>query len=1106
MDEEGYAAQIEAAKQDAIELGRIADELQIIGGMTANRLRIRAIAFRMRLKSKARLATPVDWLAELGLGKVDGRALYRLCINDNQFSALQEKLVARKLALSSTPSRDLAGQFVLWAAEWFRRSYDGTGQRWNALGQVLGIRLEQHEWRRLADIGMAFWRLPAFKLNGIHHRLAAIARQGGFPIAAIDADGWAARFLEALVASLAAMPPTDIDGAVAAADNLIGPVPETWRSRELRVVAAELAVEVVRLRRLAEADGVAAGALVSAWLDIHVPDWRDNLPLSVSTAAARTLIDGLLRVIPLRSGHQAVRCIRWLEIGTHGRRQGVELHLAGLLRDGSGKALTDNMAVEWSRLRLFASGQFAQHVVGELAVADPDDDGIWRARPSTTRSRFELDVSVAITAELRGDGKRIGLSFQLAGGEAVAGQLRVYARDAEGDEPLTLRLLGTGSGAYRAEVLYIDVPEDWTAAPHGNDAVCAPVTLASAENRSLWQVSGCTIVKAPGGDVYLVRSGQSATARDRLWIESSSASFALADNQRALILGKPFLRVEEGGRERHSVNGELWWRPTGTSTWKAEPASASPGPCEFAWRDRASGHIRDRQDAVVLPSALAVTTARIGDWIEVRLLGWPHSASSAQVTRHEPNCWRLPAKANRQSTLCLSLAGAEGGPFEILVPLRHQAWIESWKGGPLQRNARFSLSTINQYVARAERCELMADLVDRNRRDVPQGRASWWVDGELPLSAIRDDLAALLRPCGDIRYQVKLNFNDGNEDYWWVSEFEHELTEERGGFVATPAIADEGVRVVRRPLHDPALEEDCGGFGLMDSIHHRPLILPRQQGMALVYLRSGERVLSAPKPVDSLTQAHVQTPLGRAMTQSNWHERKTDLERLAVAACVEPSGDISRQFVRGLIDLTVSLDGLPPATFDALMLLADHSALAPLLLFQARSDEIEQVMRLPEGLPFAWWLVSRAHWELAAKDRFDSLLEAIPDQATAVGEDVVRRMRAIEYIEPALSPLLGFASDGPRLDSAVMEFFQRSHDRIDDSVPNPFRPAHDTRLPRWKIENERYWRAFDAPVIAAQAASGCITLSSPELTGVKDVARRHPRWFREGFAAALKEI
>jgi hypothetical protein len=1106
VDEDSYVARIEAAKADVIELGCIADELQGMTDAAASRLRMRAIALRFQLKRKVSTAIPVSWLSELGIPAVDGRALHRCGLNDYQFSNLQKKLIKRRLSLNAAPSREIAGQFVLWAAEWFRRSYDGTGQRWHALGQVLGIALEQHEWRRLTDQGMAFWKIPPFKLNGIHHRLAAIARQGGFPIAAIEADGWAARFLEALVASLAAMPPTDVDGAVTMADRLIGAVPETWRSRELLVVAAELAIEVVRLRRLAEADGVPAGALVSAWLDRHIPEWRDDLPLSVGNEAARALIDGLLRVIPLRGGHNAVRCLRWLEIGPQGRREGVELQLSGALRDASGKALTDDLSEDWSRLRLYAAGEFAQHVAGELAVADPDEEKIWRVRPSIARARFQLDPAIAITAELRGDGKRIGSVFQLAGGEPVVGQLRVYVREGEGGQNLQLRLLGTGSGGYRADVIFVDILSSWTAAPHGPDGTCSLLDQGSEEGRSIWQISGSALFTAPSGDAYLVRGGQTALARDRLWMERASANFVLADENSTLLLGKPFLRVEEGGRERNSVSGELWWRPAGTSTWKPEPAAAAPGPCEFAWRDRVTGHIRDRRDAVVLPAIFAVAATRTGDWTEVRLSGWPYSASAPSRPQHESNCWRLPAKANTLSTLRLNLSGGDGGSFEVLVPLQHQAWLESWSDGPLRRNARLSLSTINKYVARAERCELMADLVDRNGRAVPQSRASWWVDGELPLSAIRDDLAALLRPCGDIRYQVKLNFNDGNEDYWWVGEFEHELTEERGGFVANPAIADEGVRIVRRPLHDPAHEEDCGAFSLVDSIQHRPLILPRQQGTALVYLRSGERVLSAPKPVESVLEPHAQTPLGRAMTQSNWHERSLSLERLALDACSEPNTEPSRQFVRGLIDLAMSLEGLPPSTFDALLLLSGHPGLAPMLLFQARSDEIEQVMRLVEGLPFAWWLIPRVHWEAAAKDRFDSLLAIIPDQITSVGEDVVLRMREIEQIEPVLAPLLGLAKNIPSLEDAVMAFFQRSHDRIDDSVTNPFRPTLDKLLPRWKVENERYWRAFDAPVVAALAASGRIILDLPELTGVKDVARRHPRWFREGFAAALKEF
>jgi len=197
---------------------------------------------------------------------------------------------------------------------------------------------------------------------------------------------------------------------------------------------------------------------------------------------------------------------------------------------------------------------------------------------------------------------------------------------------------------------------------------------------------------------------------------------------------------------------------------------------------------------------------------------------------------------------------------------------------------------------------------------------------------------------------------------------------------------------------------------------------------------------------------------------------------------------------------------LPPATFDVLLALCEHTELPPLMLFQARQNEVEPIMRLSEYLPFAWWLIPPSHWKKAADDRFDMLLQIISDRPLEVAQDVAIRAREIGQAEPILLPLLGIQPEVSPLDAAVMSFFQRSHDRMDLSVSNPFRPAHAARLPLWKIENEQFWRAFDAPIIAARAAKGEFTLSPPELVATKDVARRHPRWFREGFAAALKEL
>jgi len=90
------------------------------------------------------------------------------------------------------------------------------------------------------------------------------------------------------------------------------------------------------------------------------------------------------------------------------------------------------------------------------------------------------------------------------------------------------------------------------------------------------------------------------------------------------------------------------------------------------------------------------------------------------------------------------------------------------------------------------------------------------------------------------------------------------------------------------------------------------------------------------------------------------------------------------------------------------------------------------------------------------------------------------------------------------LNDVVQAFLNRSTDRISSSLTNPFRPEHRESLPSWPFP-EPFWRALDAPIAAAQAAAERSTLSLPQIYCIKDVARRHPRYFREAFAAALLE-
>ncbi len=538
------------------------------------------------------------------------RRVLSASLSDKAFAHLQAALKARHVEIVAHPTPRLAAQFVLWGAEWFRRLYDGTGQRWESLVQSLGLAGHWEQYRALADEGLAQWKIPPLRINGTHHRLAAIARQGGFPLAAIEGGGgWAPGFLERLVGLLLNQRDTSLDTAERIAGSLMDKVPVKWRNPQIRIISAELAAGVVRLRRQAEMEGAPHGSLISAWLDRHHAAWRDELPIGVSGDAGRALVDGLMKAVAPGGQAGSVGARRLLRIGPDGRRDLVELQLVGLLTGADGKGVGHGLEREWSRLRVVASGEFSRHVSGELAVAEPAEHGGWIARPTTSRALFDLPSAVPVTVELRGEGQRVAGPFVIPGGEAITGNLRVYVAEGAGQEPQQFRHLGTGSGAYRADCLHIDIPTGWYCKPHGPDARCIPVPMGAAEgSRAIWLVEGAAIIRTRRGDNYLIRAGQAGDQRDRLNLDGPRLhGGSHVGDAMPVFLGAPTVSLYEAQHPRAPAPNEAWWRPRGTAQWRSNPGRARLGLCEFSWRDAQTGHIRDRTDAAVLPAGFAST-------------------------------------------------------------------------------------------------------------------------------------------------------------------------------------------------------------------------------------------------------------------------------------------------------------------------------------------------------------------------------------------------------------------------------------------------------------------------------------------------------------------
>ncbi|RWC27002.1 MAG: hypothetical protein EOS70_30620 [Mesorhizobium sp.] len=1068
---------------------------------------MRAILRRRKLVD-AKASGLSGWQSELGLPAVDGRALYLYRLSDSGFGRLQSELQSKRAMLANPASGSMAGKFVLWASEWFRRHYDGTQRNWSDVGRPLGLCMPQVEWRHLADEGLRYWRIPELRVNGTHHRLAAIARQGGFPVAALEGSGsgWAKGFLERVVSVLLAQDMCSSDIADTVCEEHLHMVPQTWRSKEIRLVSGELAIQIVRLRHMAEEAGVPPGSLVSLWLDDNCKGWRDGLPVSIDSTAGKALIDGLF-LTEAAKPISSIKARRLLHLSAGiGRRDLVELQLSGSIQDAGGKSVLASLVNDWNRLRLYASEEFARHVSGELAVADPDADGRWVCRPISTRMRYDVPTDVAISLEMRGGGLRVGSPFVLPGGERLTGDLRVYEAIGEnaGDVPTELKLIGTGSRGYSPERLYVDTPNDWVCIPSDLSSRCARIAGRPSDARTLWLVQGSAVATSPRHDRYLVRSGQKGELRDELVLSGQTPSgFRASGPDQVLILGEPSFMLRRGPREWFAIQ-EIWWRRPGESTWRPAIERSGFGLFEFAWLDPVTRHIRDRHDAIILPKAFRIERRRNEGLSELSVSGWDGEVYLDAGIQAGPRVWVLGNKDIARSMARARLSNIASDACVLDIPLPHPPWIATWTGGPLPSRESLSHSEINRFVAMADgKDELAGVLLDRDDRAVPGAVAYWQFEDELPLSTVADDLAALLHALGDTAAKVKLGFTHGTNDVWFLRPYECRLIQQSQQWVPDRTLHDQHVRVVGRSPREPACEVDLGPYEGNGGKAPEPIELPPLAGDWLVYLRAGERVLSAPRVIwGELPAAEADTPLAQAMTISDRTERLERLGQLCDAMLVASTGEC-RAFVQSVIEIALSLDGLPSSTFDILTLLSIRPRVATRMLFQAAEEQLPQLFRLSDGLPFAWEILPAAAWSDAGREEMEHLLRLVPNGDAYIMPIISQRIRRIANYFPALLPVLGIALSRPALKDVANDFVTRADGRIDHH-PSPFRPEFTEALPVWNVP-KRYWRALDAPVAAARAAQGRITLTPAQIICVKTVSRRHPRWFCDGFVAAFSD-
>lgn len=1097
MDDRDFKSEIDAARSDPAALRKIAQDIQDAGA--SRLLMIKAIQLARVADSGPH---PLGKISEkLGLPRPesDGRPLYRYPLAAGVFDRIEKKLSLNLETELVRPA--LAAAFVVWAADWFRRSYKGGRQRWSDIGEALNVDLQWSEWTALTDRGFTAWGIASFiREDDSNQRLANLARNGGFPAAAIAGGAsWPRKFLERVVGELLGAGSSNIETAVEICERNEYLIPSGWRGHEMQAICGELGLKIAELRAFADREGNPGARSYSLILDELYEDWRDELPMTLDGSAS-ALIDTLLEARKLTGGG-SIRVERIVRQNDGAWHEGLDFHLEGRWDDKSRTLSPEGN----QRVFLQPAGSLADNVSSKLAFLEHETAHCWIARPMGGSHLIDFPFREPVQADFHSRGKRLSSPFALPGGKAIGEGLRVFEeRVASGAQGIYFSLIGNGSGSYRTEQILLDIPTGWTVAGKDGASEIEREDFDFAAGRQLYRCSGEIIAKSDDGDTYLIRTGQSADRRDRLGVIGRTVSGVLCPDNGKLLQHPLHAEVEDGVARRTGSKEEIRWRFKGRKTWESDITKSGPGECDFGWFDKNTGHLRAKDSAWILPADFSLVQYLQRSASEIVLSGWDGEAELGDDLDGTRRSWKIRTDPPRRALVPLRLRCGGAPTFSLNVPVRAKEWLTLWGGELVSANAVLGLADLREIVARVPaQSILMGDITQFGGAAL---EATWPVESELGLSALRGDIATLMRPLG-IDAKVKLNFLNGSEDYWYVTEFGNELVMESGGGLSPKsAIVGEAIRICGRYLGAPEKEVDFGFFeGTGSLIGARSITLPRLRGPWLVYLRDGTRILTRPKYIGGDESADPpQHALGRAMAQP-YEMAQLDLDALLENIQQDPQSKEASKALNAVMELAVSLDGLPPQTFNIFEKFESGGLVGPLLLYRCEERHLTALLELFDGLASSWTLLPKQAWDSAFQAQGQFLVERLDDPQwalTIIGE----RQNEIAARMPQLAPLVCRDFVSSTLKELREHFTNHTSESIDSDggSQSPFRDDWGALLP-----NENFapplMRVFDAPFAAALATREDVTLDQLQKLTIKDVERRHPDYFTRAFGFALSE-
>lgn len=997
-----------------------------------------------------------------------------------------------------------AARFVLWAAEEIRTQHRPGQLTWEWLFGRLGLAAAPTLGRALAERGLNWWgRRVRVSESGSRQFLYSLMAEGGLPDAYLAE---AARYRSTVLAMLAEIEQEGTLGEAAAehiAWRRVADLPHAFRHDDTALLLADLALALARLRARLPADLPAYTA--EAWLERQAPEWREQLPLPLSTAALEALIRPALQADhgrPARaSGPLCRRELRRLAAapGWGGYVVVVDgAHLAGSFLPRS---------EEGRRLRLLALGDDAAASMSFLAVPERHGWVLTRTGGGAEALRLAPDRPLLVAAY--SDGRPVGETILDAGIPPAEFAPSIWrACDPSAEEPSRLELLG-GVARTRA-------PHLWLLAESTAELVGGPGVVIDAPEPApggrVWRVSGRGAIAIGVQTLEIATGAETEASSHRLHLLGRVLPGWRSEDGQLLLLGRPEIWGDEG-------DGRLQRLSTGVSVLSA-PRRLGGRIAE--WRD--GGAIAARAGFLELSPDLRLDLAesrpgslRLNAWgLEE---GWhaqleaAGAAEAAQVGRDGRVSFGLNMPGTAPAWTKLRVSDPRRGTALVLVA----AW-------PARRGI-----VIAPDDTRLDRDQTLAVGALAGWRGIvpagqsgtlllrPDARASLGIPvaGEVRLAAA-ESLARLMLGLSGLDAEVRLHLVVGGDEG-------RRLTVKR---YAMEGSNDGRFRAGGRPwrLHALALEPPGEVRALEDVTGEVELEtwLGRTATLWLVQARSDAGEVARPAAWSAVPRPRTTRDARIAAYADQWRGLMAD------PRC--PSWDVAWRLTRA------ARDGGDPGALDQVQALSEAPEAAIALIFRVAEAEVAETLALEGTAPLWWPTTPLPAWrdgvavELAR--RHAALLSAgfeAAEAATLAAEAVARRAGTLLALRPELKGHLASAFLGcgllplargtnlgthfqsgmvplqvPDAPAALRRLAQEAARR------SPELPDGSTDLgsPRRSLAAGLavgLRPLLDAPLVAAEIAAGEAPPARATLMRLIALRQADPHWFDAALPAAVQQ-